>query len=104
MAKINVTKIKEAEDAIRDLINWVEVWNLEEIQDGTKKIEDEVVEELKSKLEDLAKKIQYLWKNPELCKKMGKAGQEKVVSKYSQSIYYNNLIEVYQKAIKMVRN
>ncbi len=48
---------KEAADAIRDLINWVEVWNLEEVQDGTKKIEDSVVEELKAKLGSIAEKL-----------------------------------------------
>ena len=49
--------IKEATNAIRDIINWIEVWNLEEVQDGTKKIEDKTVDELKAKLEDLAKKL-----------------------------------------------
>jgi len=51
------TKIKEAEDAIRDIINWIEVWNLEEVEAGTKKIEDATVDELKTKLEDLARKV-----------------------------------------------
>jgi len=51
------SKIKEAEDAVRDIINWIEVWNLEEVQDGHKKIEDETVEELKEKLQSLAQKI-----------------------------------------------
>ena len=60
MAEVDEVKIKEAENAIRDLINWIEVWNLEEVQEGTKKIEDETVNELKAKLEDLAKKISGL--------------------------------------------
>jgi hypothetical protein len=49
--------IKGAADAVRDLINWVEVWNLEEVQEGTKKIEDSVVEELKTKLQAIAAKL-----------------------------------------------
>lgn len=49
-------KTEEIANEIRDIINWVEVWNLEEVQDGTKKIEDSVVEELKKKLRDLAEK------------------------------------------------
>ena len=57
MVEIDETQIKEAEDAIRDIINWIQVWNLEETQDSTKKIEDATVEELKAKLEDLAKKV-----------------------------------------------
>ncbi|MBD3354822.1 hypothetical protein GF361_02460 [Candidatus Woesearchaeota archaeon] len=57
MVDVEESNIKEAEDAIRDLVNWIEVWNLEEVQEGTKKIEDETVEELKKKLEDIAKKV-----------------------------------------------
>jgi hypothetical protein len=57
MAEISAEQIKEAEDSIRDLINWIEVWNLEEVQDGTKKIEDETVNELKAKLEEIARKV-----------------------------------------------
>ena len=60
MAKSNKPSVKEAENMIRDIINWIEIWNLEEIQDGTKKIEDSVVEELKAKLEALAKKVSGL--------------------------------------------
>ena len=48
---------QEAADAIRDLINWVEVWNLEEVEGGVKKIEDDVVEELKTKLQAIAEML-----------------------------------------------
>jgi len=57
MVDIDESKIKEAENAIRDLINWIEVWNLEEVEGGVKKIEDETVDELKVKLEEIAKKV-----------------------------------------------
>ena len=46
-----------AENAIRDLINWVEVQNLEEVQNATKKIEDSAAKQLNSKLRALAKKV-----------------------------------------------
>ena len=57
MVEIDESKIKEAENAIRDLINWIEVWNLEEVEGGVKKIEDATVDELKAKLKDIAEKV-----------------------------------------------
>jgi glycosyltransferase involved in cell wall biosynthesis len=51
--------------------------------------------------EDLANKLRFLWENPELCRQMGKAGREKVALQYSQNVYYKNLMEVYEKAIKL---
>jgi hypothetical protein len=60
MVEVELDKIKEAEDAIRDLLNWVEVWNLEESEAGIKIVSDSVVDELKSKLEELARKVSLL--------------------------------------------
>ena len=60
MVEVDEAKIKEAEDAVRDIINWIQVWNLQEVEGGVKKIEDSTVEGLKKKLEDLAKKISGL--------------------------------------------
>jgi len=57
---VDAEKIKAVEDKIRDLINWVEVWNLEEVEGGFKKIEDDVVNELKQRLEELAKMVAEL--------------------------------------------
>ncbi len=57
MAEVDKSKIKEIENEIRDIINWIKVWNLEEREDGAKRIDDETVEELKEKLENLAKKV-----------------------------------------------
>lgn len=54
--------------------------------------------------DDCAKKIEFLWENPELCRQMGNAGKEKAFRQYSEDVYYNNLIEVYKKAMKMVNN
>jgi len=51
----NADKIKQAEDKIRELINWVEVLNKEELVEGEgKKIEDDAAVELKAKLQELA--------------------------------------------------
>jgi len=50
-------QVKIVENKIRDLINWIEVWNLEEIEDNTKKIADETVVELKEKLQEIAEDI-----------------------------------------------
>ena len=46
-----------AENAIRDIINWIEVTNMEEIQGATKKIEDSAAKQLNNKLRSLAKKV-----------------------------------------------
>lgn len=49
--------LKAIENDIRDLINWVEVWNNEEKTGGTKKIEDEEAEKIKDKLRAIATKL-----------------------------------------------
>jgi len=49
---------KEAENKIRDLINWIQVKTLEELEAGEgKKIEKDVANELKSSLRELAKMV-----------------------------------------------
>ena len=60
MPKNEKKQVKEAEDALRDILNWVEVWNKEETDEGAKKIDDAVAKELKVKLEKLAKKMSGL--------------------------------------------
>ncbi len=52
--------------------------------------------------EDFAKKINYLYERPELCKKMGVAGKEKVIKEYSPQIYYQRLMNVYNQARSLV--
>jgi len=49
----------------------------------------------------LAKKIRYLWERPELCRQMGQAGREKALREYSPEKYYERLMAVYKKAIKL---
>jgi len=47
---------------------------------------------------DLEEKIRTLWQQPELCRKMGLAGREKVLRDFSKERYYERLINVYNKA------
>ncbi len=54
--------------------------------------------------EDLADKIRYLWDRPELCRKMGQAGREKVLREYSSEKYYERLMDCYQKAVEFQRS
>jgi len=54
--------------------------------------------------EDLAEKVRSLWREPDLCRQMGKAGQEKVRREYSQDAYYRNLVAVYQTVIQRSKN
>ena len=51
--------------------------------------------------EDLARKIRTLWDDPELCRQMGQAGKEKALREYSPEKYYDRLMAVYAKAIKL---
>jgi glycosyltransferase involved in cell wall biosynthesis len=52
-------------------------------------------------VKDLTSKIRLLYQDPELCLKMGKAGREKVLNEYSPDKYYERLMNIYQKAIKI---
>jgi len=56
-----------------------------------------------SNADELAEKIRYLWDRPDLCRKMGEAGREKALREYSPQRYYERLMEVYQRAIGIVR-
>ncbi len=51
--------------------------------------------------EELADKMRLLWENPNLCRQMGKAGRQKVIREYSEDIYYDRLMAIYQKAIEI---
>jgi glycosyltransferase involved in cell wall biosynthesis len=51
--------------------------------------------------DDLTEKIRYLWERPELCHKMGQAGREKVLQEYSPKRYYERVLTVYEKAIRL---
>jgi len=52
-------------------------------------------------VEDLACKIQTLWNDPQLCREMGEAGYQKVVTQYSPEKYYQRLMDVYKEALRL---
>lgn len=57
MVKVDDKVFKEVENDIRDLINWVEVWNTEEEEGQGKKVEDEEAKQLIAKLRKIASKL-----------------------------------------------
>jgi glycosyltransferase involved in cell wall biosynthesis len=54
--------------------------------------------------EDLVQQVRRLWEDPELCNRMGRAGRQKVIREYTEDAYYDNLMAVYQTAIRPSRN
>jgi len=55
-------------------------------------------------VDDLADKIGRLWSDPELCRRMGLAGREKALREYSSARYYERLIHVYARAMRLRRH
>lgn len=53
---------------------------------------------------DLADKMAILWNDKELCRRMGFAGREKVIRKYSEDVYYMHLQTIYRQAIEICNN
>ncbi len=51
--------------------------------------------------DDLAEKVRHLWNRSDLCRKMGQAGRKKAFREYSPEKYYERLMTVYEKAIKL---
>ena len=49
---------------------------------------------------DLADKIRLLWTNPELCRRMGEAGQQKARQELNEDLYYKRLTAIYEQAIE----
>jgi glycosyltransferase involved in cell wall biosynthesis len=45
----------------------------------------------------LAEKIKWLWNNPDLCRQMGQQAQMIVRQQYSKELYYERLMNLYQK-------
>jgi glycosyltransferase involved in cell wall biosynthesis len=52
----------------------------------------------------LAEKITLLWNNPDLCQKMGAQGKAIVRQQYSQELYYQRLMNLYQNVIESRRS
>jgi glycosyltransferase involved in cell wall biosynthesis len=51
--------------------------------------------------EDLARKINTLWENSDLCREMGKRARLKTMSENSDQVYYARLMAIYKTAIQM---
>ncbi len=54
--------------------------------------------------DDLVDKIQYLWDNPDICRKMGKAGKEKALREYTPDVYYKRLMDMYNTAEEICKS
>jgi len=55
--KCDISKMKEVENKIRDLINLIQVYNTVEEEGEAKKIEDDAAADLKNKLQEIAKMV-----------------------------------------------
>ena len=53
--------------------------------------------------EDLVRQVRRLWEDPQLCRRMGIAGRQKVMREYTEDAYFRNLMAVYQAAIQRSR-
>ena len=51
-------------------------------------------------VEDLARQVRRLWEHPQLCRRMGMAGRQKVIREFTEEAYFHNLMAVYQSAIQ----
>lgn len=54
---VDVNKVKEVENKIRDLINTIQVYNTIEEEGEAKKVEDDAAADLKAKLQEIAQMI-----------------------------------------------
>ncbi len=50
---------------------------------------------------ELAEKIRLLWENSDLSGILGRAGRAKALREFKESIYYEELKNVYEKAIQI---
>jgi len=55
-------------------------------------------------VEDFADKIFFLWSNPDLCRRFGRAGREKTKREYCPDAFYGRLTQAFELASKMRRN
>ncbi len=52
---------------------------------------------------DLAEKMGLLWRDPELCARMGRAAREEAAEKFSEAVHYAKLVAAYERAIQLQR-
>ena len=53
----SISTVESIENDLRDLMNWINVKNTEEVEGGTKNIEDETAKELTEKVKAIAQKL-----------------------------------------------
>ena len=54
--------------------------------------------------DDLRRKMKQLWGDPDLCRRLGQAGYERVGREHSEASYYERLMGIYGRAIEMARS
>ncbi|MBD3249430.1 hypothetical protein GF336_05270 [Candidatus Woesearchaeota archaeon] len=57
MAEVDDESLKEVENKLRDLMNWVKVFQEEEEEGATQKIEDETAKQLMDKIQEISKTL-----------------------------------------------
>jgi glycosyltransferase involved in cell wall biosynthesis len=50
---------------------------------------------------ELVERIRLLWQNQDLCTQLGEAGRKKACQEYSEDLYYQRLMLIYQQAIEL---
>jgi glycosyltransferase involved in cell wall biosynthesis len=50
---------------------------------------------------ELVKAMKFLWENPDLCRKMGRAARSKAMREYNGDLYYQRLMSLYEYAKDM---
>ena len=48
--------------------------------------------------DDLAEKINRIWNDDALCKRLGAAARKKVQEQYTDEVHFNQLIQAYENA------
>ena len=50
--------------------------------------------------QDLARKMEQLWNDPELCRQMGQAGRRKARERWSHEVNYEHTLEIYEATLR----
>jgi glycosyltransferase involved in cell wall biosynthesis len=53
--------------------------------------------------EELANAMRILWRDPELCKRMGAAGRERAIRRHGEGAFWQDLKSIYETAIQLNR-
>ena len=50
---------------------------------------------------DLAEKMNLLWQDKELCRRLGEGARKQTMAEHSPDVYYDRLMSAYRQAIEM---